>query len=138
MSGGTIEYQGGFQNLAGRIVGETVQVLHIARRTPTLVWQYRCTRCSTSGIASHTLLVANAFRCPNASCGRSIPATPTIGWSMSPTVGIRSADSAARRYEARTVQPIRPQNIEPSPEALRNADPSSVRAYLDSRREERK
>ena len=129
---GTIEYQAGFQNLAGGITNG-LEILHIARRTPVLVWQYRCTRCSTSGVAPHTLLAVNAYRCPNASCGRSVPDSPTIGHVMSRTVGVRSADSASvRRYETETEQPVRQQNTQPSAEATRNADPDSVRRYLDS------
>lgn len=133
----SIEYNG-FADLAGRTIG-TITVVSLARRTPNLAWSFRCNQCGSSSVALHTALVSGAFICPNRSCGRidEKPASSN-GFTSTGQTGIRSADSeSARQYyrnEQRTVQQRQTQQ-EPSAEALLNADPDSIRRYLDSIKE---
>jgi hypothetical protein len=117
MSTTTTEHQGGFLDLSGRRLG-TVQVLHIVRRQPQIVWQCRCLRCASNWVSSHTLLVNGAVTCPNRSCGRTANAVP-------------SDDRSFTRVIAPPPQRAAPP-VAPQPVFNANADPAGMRGYLDS------
>lgn len=131
----SVQYAG-FLDLAGKSFG-TLTVTQIARRQPALAWRYRCNRCSTEGIALHTALTNGSARCGNAGCGRSIPASPRTAAIVVPVPATRSADSASARQFLRSQTTQVSFADQPSAEAIRNADPRSVGAYLDSLKEEK-
>jgi hypothetical protein len=125
-----------FTNLTGQAFG-TVQILQIARRTPTVAWQFKC-RCGTSGIAQHAALLNGSFNCPNASCGKAPvkPATPSGGVGQR-VMAVRSSDTAsARRYAEDMGRQVQAQS-EFTEQDFRNADPDILRAYMDRRDAER-
>jgi hypothetical protein len=115
----TTEHQGGFIDLSGRRMG-TVQILHIVRRQPQIVWQCRCLRCASSWVSSHTLLVNNAVTCPNRSCGRTANAVPSDDRLFTRVI----APPPQRR--AAPVAPVAPQTFNA------DADPHGMQGYLDS------
>lgn len=63
----TREFGGGFADIEGRMVSDTVQVIRFAGKQPRPRWEVKCNRCGTSWIDSHFNIV-NAFgiyRCKN-------------------------------------------------------------------------
>jgi hypothetical protein len=118
----TTEHQGGFIDLSGRRMG-TVQILHIVRRQPQIVWQCRCIRCASSWVSSHTLLVNGAVSCPNRSCGRTAP--------------VATSDASFTRA---FIQEKRPQPAPVAPQRPTfnmDADPAGIRAMLDAEARQR-
>lgn len=130
MSG--VEYLG-FQNLTGRTFGK-LTVLSLASRQPVM-WQVRC-ECGCSWKELHTRLLTNP-QCRNSGCGRSVPASPRNAAIVVPVPATRSRDSDAARQFARSQTAQVSFSGEPSAEAIRNADPRSVSAYLDEQKEKR-
>lgn len=131
----SIQYAG-FIDLSGRTFG-TLTVGQIARRTPALAWRYRCTRCSTEGVLPHAAFTNGSARCGNAGCGRSVPNPSRVSSIVAHVPATRSADSASARQFLRSQKTSVTFDGEPSAEAIRNADPRSVSAYLDSVKEEK-
>jgi hypothetical protein len=114
----SVEHREGFLDLAGRKLGN-VEILHIVRRHPQIVWQCRCSRCGSSWVSTHVLLVNNSVECPNRSCGRSAPA-PT------------SETPFTRVYAPPAPRPAPVRAPQPSAAAIGNADPKAMQMYLDS------
>jgi hypothetical protein len=130
MEAGIVYANDTFTNLTGRNFG-TVQILQIARRTPTVAWHFKC-RCGTSGIALHTALLNGSFKCPNMSCGKE-PGKPasSSGGVGQRVMAIRSSDTAnARRYAEDVRRQARVQS-EFTEKDFRNADPDILRHYMD-------
>lgn len=131
----TIAYNG-FLDLSGRTFG-TLTVTQIARRNPALAWRYKCNRCSTEGVLPHTAFTNGSAHCGNSGCGRVVPNSPRTAMIVAPTPATRSADSASARKFLQTQSARITFAGQPSAEAMLNADPRSVGAYLDSLKEDK-
>jgi hypothetical protein len=64
------EFNSGFANIEGRMIGETVKVGQFAGRNPSPQWQVRCLKCNSNWRDSHYNLVnANGiYACKNVAC----------------------------------------------------------------------
>jgi hypothetical protein len=114
----TTEHREGFLDLAGRKLGN-IEIVHLVRRQPQLAWQCRCSRCASSWVSSHTLLVNGAVECPNRSCGRV---------ANTPLPEDRAPMTRAFIQERRQ----QPAPAAPQPRFSPDADPRGIQGYLDS------
>jgi hypothetical protein len=119
----TTEHREGFLDLAGRKLGN-IEILSIVRRSPQIFWQCRCSRCGSSWVSSHVLLVNNSVTCPNKSCGRTGNPVPT---SETPFTRVYAPP------QQRRAAPV------PAPQLTFNADadPHGMQGYLDSMEREK-
>ena len=119
----------GIEDLTGREFNG-IRVERLASRSPVR-WHVRCTKCGSNWIEDHVRV--RYIGCRNASCGRpaSEPRRPLVQTGNAiPATRTRDSDSARQFHRGEnTVPTVR--WAQPDPETFRNADPDSLRGYLD-------
>jgi hypothetical protein len=119
----------GVRDLTGHVFNGLL-VTRMVKRTP-IVWEMQCEKCSGTQHAGH--LQARYSVCKNSNCGRVPPSKPRAvmvqtGQAIAATRN-RDAESVRRFEREESSGPVC--RLEPSAEDLQNADPSSIRGYID-------
>lgn len=127
----TVVYNG-FENLAGQEFNGLIVERMITRRP--VVWKLVCTKCGGSQNESHTRV--RYATCRNTNCNRApLEQRSTLAQTGQRIEGIRSRDSdGARQFQQESTQQQQCKVVwrdMPSDEAMRNADPDSLRRHLD-------
>lgn len=120
--------------------GQRVNTLHIGAmvsRHPSPRYMTTCERCGARGTAGQHDISTGAARCRAASCGRE-PLEPraTLAQVGYTPTAVRSRDSeSARQFQQQQIEkPVRWAD-QPSEVGLQNADPDSLRRFLDYQEE---
>lgn len=120
----------GIDNLQGREFNG-IFVERLASRHPVR-WQLRCVRCGSNWVEDHARV--RYIGCRNSTCGRA-PLEPraTLVQTGQAMTAVRSRDSESARefHRQQTAEPVIRWAAQPSEAGMQNADPSSMRRYLD-------
>jgi hypothetical protein len=124
----------GVEDLTGQTRGP-LRITGIASLRPVR-WNVECEKCGTATQRDHMALQNGVVAgCPNSACGRAASESrSTIIQTSGRTDAVRSRDSkSARDFDRQEIQQPQRKIVwgQPSEEALRNADPSSIARYID-------
>lgn len=124
----TVVYNG-FQNLEGQVNQRGLEIVRLVSRRP-VVWLVRHS-CGSEWREPHVSV--RYAGCRNNNCGQApLEARRTMAQTGQAITATRSRDSeSVRRFvREQTAQAAR-QRFEPGADAMKNADPDSMRRYLD-------